>query len=140
MKIISDYPELKGQVFDSMDACATEEAKIDARRAEATKQAEQKKCARDAAVAAVDEARKKVREARIGLAEAQKKADENVRKVCEKNKALMQPAKEAYYSAERELRRVLSEYNKEYGPYRMQTNNSRELNIEELIDLIFGGL
>lgn len=116
MKIISDYKELAGQVFDSVEKCAAEEAKIDKAREKAKKAegvANRKKVLADK----VDAAEKSVK-----LAYDQyNKAKEEVRKILEESNKKMNEilanAESQVTKAESDRRDAIIAYNQEFGAY-----------------------
>ena len=107
MKIISEYPELKGQIFDSVEACAAEEKKIEAARENKKTEEMQYKTAIESARAALAEARKELTAARK---EAQAIAEEANKKI----DGILSGKKANVIAAEKNLRKALAEYNAKY--------------------------
>ena len=117
MKIISDYKELAGQVFDSVEKCAAEEAKIDEAREKAKKAATSVANRKKALTDKVDAAEKSVK-----LAYDQyNKAKEEVRKILEESNKKMNEilanAEGQVTKAESDRRDAIIAYNKEFGAY-----------------------
>lgn len=133
MKIISDYKELQGQTFPTVEACTEAEAAIDkqkADRAAANKQYD------DAIVAA----RAKLDAARANLKVANEAAEKIVDEANAKVKELMCPARKAVREAEREVGMAIAEYNKNVGPYKMELKNIDPNDIDHVVHDILRGL
>lgn len=140
MKIISDYPELKGQVFDSVDACATEEKKVEAAR-EAAKKAEQKKAIQlNDAKAAVDTARKNLIEAKKAVVAARIEGDKIIAAAHTEAAKLLEPAYEECRKAQSELRKALSTYNSLNNSERVMTGNMNDEDFKKVLKIVFGDL
>ena len=133
MKIISDYKELQGQTFPTVEACAEAEAAIDKKKAE--KAAANKQY--DDMIAA---ARTKLDNARQNLAEANAKAEAIVNEANAKVRELMCPARKAVREAEHELGRAIAEYNKHVGPYKMEIKDIDPKNMDAIMHDILKGL
>ena len=133
MKIISDYKELQGQTFPTVEACAEAEAAIDKKKAEAV--SANKKY--DDAVTA---ARERLAAAREQLVAANAEAEKIVDEANAKVKELMCPARQAVRKAEHELGIAIAEYNKNVGPYKMQINNVDAKNMDAIMYDILKGL
>lgn len=117
MKILSDYKELAGQVFDSIEACAAAEREIDqAKNAAKVKDAEitarKKQLVKDIEIA--DKRVKEAYDARI-------KTKEEVQKILEEsNKKMMTMLDDANVKvreAEKARRDAILAYNNEFGTY-----------------------
>ena len=117
MKILSEYKELAGQVFDSIEACAAAEREVDrAKHLEHEKNsaiaARKKQLAKD-----VETADKNVKDAY----DARIKTKEEVQKILEEsNKKMMTMLDEANVKvreAEKARRDAILAYNKEFGTY-----------------------
>ena len=140
MKILSDYPELKGQVFDSVDACATEEAKVDKAR-EKAKEAEAKKATEaEAAKAAVEVARKNLIEARKAITATRVEANKIVEDAQKKAAEMMEPVYANCHKAQEELRKALATYNSLNAPRRVVVNHVDDEEFKQLLKLVFGDL
>ena len=140
MKIISDYPELKGQVFDSVDACATEEKKVEEARA-AAKEAENKKAVeRDAAKAAVDAARKRLLEAKKAVVAARMEGDKLVAEAHAKAAKLAEPAYSECRQAQADLRKALATYNEMSNADRIVHSNMNDDDFKRVLKIVFGDL
>lgn len=133
MKIISDYKELQGQTFPTVEACAEAEAAIDKQK---TEKAAANKQYDDAVVAA----RAKLEAARENLKAANASAEKIVDEANAKVKEIMCPARKAVREAEHELGMAIAEYSKNVGPYRMEIKNVDPSNIDMVVHDILKGL
>ena len=115
MKIISDYKELEGKVFNTPEECQAEEAKIDAEKAKA---AEASKPYEDA----VAEAKNNLSRARAALKDAEGDARAIVAKAEAEIKAKLCPARQNVRDAEVAVLKAIEEYNKNVGPYQVEIN------------------
>jgi formiminotetrahydrofolate cyclodeaminase len=117
MKILSEYKELSGQVFNSIDECAAAEHEIDAakllEKEKATKQSARKK----ELATAIEVAEKAVKEAY----DARIKTKEEVQKVLEESNkkmmAMLDDANVKVRDAEKARRDAILAYNNEFGTY-----------------------
>ena len=133
MKIISDYKELQGQTFPTVEACAEAEAAIDKQKAEkvaASKQYDNM----------VSTARAKLDAARQNLTEANAKAEAIVDEANVKVREIMCPARKAVREAEHELGLAIAEYNKHVGPYKMEFKDIDPKNMDAIMHDIIKGL
>lgn len=117
MKILSDYKELAGQVFDSIEACTAAEREIDrAKLAAKVKDAEitarKKQLAKD-----IETADKRVKDAY----DARIKTKEEVQKILEESNkkmmAMLDDANVKVREAEKARRDAILAYNNEFGTY-----------------------
>lgn len=117
MKILSEYKELAGQVFNSIEECAAEEKKIDLAREAAKKKNAEITTRKKQLADAIEAADKAVREAY----DAHNKAKEEVRIMLEEtNKKMMDilaKADAVVTNAEVAKRDAILAYNKEFGAY-----------------------
>lgn len=112
MKIISDYKELEGKVFDSPEACLAEEKRIDE---EKTKAAEATKPYEDAVTAA----KETLVNARKALKDKEAEVDALVKDTNARIKEMLCPARKNVREAEMAVIKAIEEYNKNVGPYKM---------------------
>ena len=117
MKIVSDYKELEGKLFDTVADCEVAEKEVDKqRKALAEKQKDVSKLKKTLA-GKVDAAETKLQEAYTNY----DKAKEQVRKILEEsNKQMLnvlEPARQAVREAEEARTNAIIEYNKQCGPY-----------------------
>lgn len=135
MKIISEYPELQGRVFDTAEACKVEEQKVDKLKAdkEAKMQADIKeKNTKKTALKAELEQLAKVRDdAREKFISTKKSAQETI------DKANAEVAK-----AYAEFKKTVRAYNDKIMEYRNLTGSVHKVNVEvspdELFRILFG--
>jgi hypothetical protein len=145
MKIISDYPELKGKLFDSVQECAAEEAKVDKQRTMAKSEGNQaSKDERVRAKEAVSAANRNLVEARKALKKAEIEAEKIMKdayiEASAKAREILNPANEEYHKARLEYKKALDQYSTTYGPYRTSVRiSSSEVPgfIKELFDEVF---
>ena len=117
MKILSEYKELAGQVFNSIDECAAAEHEIDKakllEKEKATKQSARKK----ELATAIEVAEKAVKEAY----DARIKTKEEVQKILEESNkkmmAMLDDANIKVRDAEKARRDAILAYNNEFGTY-----------------------
>lgn len=133
MKIISDYKELQGQSFPTVEACAQAEAAIDKKRAET---ASANKKYEDSVTAA----REHLNVARKQLIEANAQAEKIIDEANAKVKEIMCPARKAVRKAEHDLGLAIAEYNKNVGPYKMELKNIDAQNMDAIMYDILKGL
>lgn len=117
MKFISDYPELKGKVYGSINECKEAETKIDAERVELEKKQKdasklKKKLADD-----IDTKEAAVKKAYEDYDAAMEKAriilEESNKEVAE----IIKSAKKDIKDAEEAKANAIKEFNKQCGPY-----------------------
>ena len=125
MKILSEYKELAGQVFDTIEACAAAERAIDKSRNEAKEQNAKVSARKKELATAVEVADKAVKDAY----DAHSKAKEEVRQMLEAtNKKMMDILAESeakVTNAEVAKRDAILAYNKEFGPYQAVYSGDR---------------
>lgn len=112
MKICSEYPELKNRLFDSIEECAAEEAKIDAARK--SKQEDEEKC--QETLTAATEAFKK---ARAELRAARNEAEKIRAEAVEKMTAITAPAEAKAQEAYDAMMKARMEYDEKHNKKRV---------------------
>lgn len=136
MKIISEYPELKGVVFDTVEACELEEKKIDKIKAdnEAKKQAEMKEqnAKKTALRAELEQLAKVKNDAHEKFFVAKKTAQETI----EKANADVTKAYAEFQKAVRAYNDKTLEYNQLTG--NVHNADRKEFTPEELFKAFFG--
>lgn len=133
MKIISDYPELKGMAFDTVEACEKEEKKIDAAKAEAAK----KEQARDTEIAAKKEELKQYARAKIEAREKLLQAKKDAQAAIAAANAEVANAHKALIVAVKAYNGKVDEINALTGVKR-NTVETVELGPDDILRLIFG--
>lgn len=112
MKICSEYPELKNQLFDSIEECAAEEAKIDAERK--SKKEDEEKC-QETLTAATETFRKARAELRNAKAEAEKIRADAIAKM----KVLTDPAEAKVNEAYDAMMKAKADYDEKHNKRRV---------------------
>ena len=117
MKIVSEYKELEGQVFDTVDQCIEAEAKVEEQRKALVEQERDKSKLKKSLAKDVDVAEEKVKQAYLNY----ENAKEQVRKILEESNKqmndILKPAKQAITDAEAARTEAIVNYNKQCGPY-----------------------
>ena len=119
MKIISEYKELEGVIYDTPEACREAEAAIDAKKAQEAEAAEQKRVANKQYYDAVAEARQNLVRARNALKDAEGEARAIDEEANKKIHAILCPARKGVHDAELNLAKAIATFNKQVGPYRI---------------------
>ena len=113
------YSEILNRYFDSPEACEAEEskykAKVEAENSKKSAQSARKKAAADKIEAAEKERVEAYKNYEAAKAEIQRILDESN----EKMSAILNDAKKRIASAERAKLTAISEFNKEFGPYKV---------------------
>lgn len=137
MKIISEYKELEGIIYDTPEACREAEAAVDAKKVQ---EAEQKRVANKQYYDAVAEARQKLVRARNALKDAEGEAraihEEANKKIC----ALLCPARKGVHDAELNLAKAIATFNKQVGPYRINLADIDANDVDAIIHHILKDL
>lgn len=115
MKIISEYEELKGKIFSTIEQCAEEEARIDALRAESAKQDLSKQ--RKQYANAIEDADKKVKEAYDNYETVKEKVREILEESNKQMTDLISEASSKIKEAESERRHAILDYTSKFGIY-----------------------
>ena len=136
MKIISDYPELQGQVFKTVEECEIAESKVD----EAKKQEGVRRSILEEEKAVVEAAHKKLIEARLAVDKAHEDADKIVNEARRQAAELVAPAHEACRKAQLEFNKALATYNAKHGPYRVVKTVNKDKEINDIIKILFGDI
>lgn len=117
MKIVSEYKELEGQVFDTVDQCAEAEVKVEEQRKALAEQERDKSKLKKSLAKDVDVAEEKVKQAYLNY----ENAKEQVKKILEESNKqmndILKPAKQAIADAEAARTEAIVNYNKQCGPY-----------------------
>ena len=119
MKIISEYKELQGQVYDTPEACREAEAAVDAKKAKDAEVANQKRLENKQYYDAVATARENLKRARNVLKDAEGEARAIDEEANKKIHALLCPARKGVREAEQQLAAAIAAFNKQVGPYRI---------------------
>lgn len=144
MKIFSDYKELEGQVFDTVEQCTEAEAKVEEQRKALAEQEKDKSKLKKSLAKEVDVAEENVKQAYINY----DKAKEEVRKILEESNKqmtdILKPAKQAIADAEAARTEAIVNYNKQCGPYQKIYTGDRAMEeykrISKQFDSIFNKL
>lgn len=137
MRIYSDYPELRGKEFNSVDACKEAETKIDAERVAKAEKAAQADAEKQVYIDKINAAKEKLANARTALNDAQKSAREIEDEAYAKIRSVIEPAQADVVSARSDLSAAVGEYNQKFGPYR-ETIKLGDQNRCSIIDDIMG--
>jgi tRNA 2-selenouridine synthase SelU len=129
MKVISDYPELKGQLFDSIEECSAEEQKIDVLRA-------QKDDVKKKYSAAIDAAKANVHGANKAYCDARKEAQKIAAEANAKIDSLLKEKRANIIEAEKNYRKAVCEYTKNVGPYKVSYPCQGDDVDENLVDFL----
>lgn len=117
MKIVSEYKELEGQVFDNVKQCAAAEKRVEEqRKAVADKERDASKL-RKSLAAEIDVAEKNLSQAYAEYDKAKEAVDALVKKFHEERDAIMNPAKKAVMEAESHRKTAILNYTRQCGPY-----------------------
>lgn len=115
MKILSDYEELKGQEFESVEACAEAEAKVDVERKNRNAENAKREDDRQKQIQVIKAAEKAYREAGEELKKAHEKAAE-IREAARKQAVeVIDPAQAKLREAYTALSDAKAEYNMRFG-------------------------
>lgn len=143
MKIYSDYPELKNRAFDSVEACAAEEAKVDAARQDREAAKARFNEERLEHMKRIAEATETLGQARAELKEAKEKADKTLFEAQEKMSKITDPARAKVLEAQKALDEVKHEYIKKYskphGVIKVTRLDPYDPAVIELLRACFGG-
>jgi hypothetical protein len=117
MKILSEYKELAGQVFDSIEACAAAERAVDKARNDAKEQNAKVSARKRELATAIEVAEKSVKDAY----DSRIKVKEEVQKILEESNkkmmAMLDDANVKVRDAEKARRDAILAYNNEFGTY-----------------------
>lgn len=118
MKIVSEYKELEGRVFNTVGECAEAEGLIEVQRAElAEKKKKNESSLRKHYSSEIDKADKDLKEAYDNY----DKAKEEVRKILEKSNEemvnILTPAEDKVREAQKAKQDAILKYNEHCGPY-----------------------
>lgn len=137
MKIISEYPELKGVAFDTVEACEAEEKKIDNAKMEAAKKEKEAIDAKNAKRMALDEELKQLEAAKVQARENLVKVKQVARETMAKTNADLATAHATLHQAVRAYNDKLLEIAQLDG----NVHNSKvnvEVTPDELFRILFG--
>lgn len=140
MKVISEYKELAGIVYDTPEACREAETTVDAKKAEEAKAAEQKRIANKQYYDAVAEAREELKRARNALNDAEGEAKAIADEANKKIRELMCPARKSVREAEQKLAGAITAFNKQVGPYRINVAEMDSKDVDSIVHHILKDL
>jgi hypothetical protein len=133
MKFISDYPELKGITFDTVEACEAEEKKVDAAKAEAAKQEQ----IRENTIMAKKEELKQYAKAKVEARENFAKARKDAQAAIAAANAEVAKAHKALIDAIKAYNEKVDEVNELSGVHRNRVD-AVEFDPEDILRMLFG--
>lgn len=117
MKIVSEYKELEGKLFDTSEECQIAENKVDEQRKALAKKERDMSKLRKSLAAGVDKAEENLKDAYQKYEEAKKEVQKILEESEKKMNDILQPAKQAVRDAEAARTEAIVNYNKQCGPY-----------------------
>ena len=144
MKIVSEYKELEGQVFNTVKECETAEHKVDEQRKALSKKEKDMSKLKKSLAAQVDKAEEDLKAAYQNYDEAKETAKKIVEEANKLISETLQPAKKAVRDAEAARTEAIINYNKQCGPYqKVYTGDKAKeeyLRMTEQIDSVFNSI
>lgn len=117
MKFVSEYKELTGKTFDTVEACQEAEQGVEKqRKALSAKEREASKL-RKSLASDVDKAEKNLSDAYSAYDEAKNKVKALLEEFNKQRNDILEPAKKAVRDAEAARTEAIINYNKQCGPY-----------------------
>ena len=117
MKFMSDFKELEGKIFDTIDECKKEEAAVLKNREALMEKEKDKSKLKKKLSAAVDKAEETLKDAYKKYEEAKEAAKIILEESNKQMQDILNPAKEAVAKAEQAKAEAITNFNKECGPY-----------------------
>ena len=144
MKFMSDFKELEGKIFNSIDECKSEEAKVLKEREALVEKEKDKSKLKKKLSSAVDKAEENLKDAYKKYEEAKEAARIILEESNKQILAIIDPAKEAVAKAEQAKAEAITKFNKECGPYqKVYTGEQAQAELERFnkqFDNIFNKL
>lgn len=117
MKFVSEYKELTGKTFDTVEACQEAEKAIEEQRKAASLKEKEASKLRKALASDVDKAEKSLSDAYAAYDEAKNRVKALVEDFNKQRNDILEPAKKAVRDAEAARTEAIINYNKQCGPY-----------------------
>ena len=144
MKYVSEFKELNGKVFDTIDDCNAAETKIiESRNAIAEKEKEKSRLRKELA-GEVETAEQELKKAYEDYDAARDVAAKILEESNQRILDLLKPAKEAIRDAEKKRVEAICRFNKECGPYQKTYTGDKAITefnrISKQMDNLFGDM
>ena len=135
MKIVSEYKELEGQTFDTIEECAKAEAVVDERKVATQKLLDSKK--KRALSKVIEDADQQVLDAYANYEKVKKEVQRILEESNNQMTKMLTDAADKIKSAEKTRRDAILEYTKNYGSYQKVYSGERAVKECERLEAQF---